>query len=146
MKREHLGLILGGLIPALCFSVSSAVQKFATSAGISSGLHLVTIGLTTACVGAIVCLVDGDWTGTQGGIGYSCIMGFAWASGVGSIAIALKKYGAQISQLVPLYNMNTLFAVAIGLVVLGEWRTVQPMKIIIAAVLIISGGIVASRA
>ena len=66
--------------------------------------------------------------------------------GIACIAIALKKYDAQISQLVPLYNMNTLFAVLIGMVAFAEWREVSLAKILISSVLIISGGVLASRA
>ncbi|MCB9143176.1 MAG: hypothetical protein H6646_12980, partial [Anaerolineales bacterium] len=55
------------------------------------------------------------------------------------------RFDGQISQLVPLYNMNTLVAVLIGLVVLAEWRTVDPRKLAIAAILIVLGGILAAR-
>src|SRR5688572_31667766 len=44
---------------------------------------------------------------TRGGIWYACLFGVCWATGTGCVGIALKKYGAQISQMVPLYNMNT---------------------------------------
>jgi uncharacterized membrane protein len=104
----------------------------------------MVIGLTSTVVGVVFC-ADGDWTWTRGGIGYACLFGVCWATGTGCVGIALKKYGAQISQLVPLYNMNTLVAVIIGLVAFQEWRTVQPLRISLAAVLIVAGGILASK-
>lgn len=36
----------------------------------------------------------------------------------------MARHDPQISQLVPLYIMNTLVAIAIGMAVLGEWREV----------------------
>jgi uncharacterized membrane protein len=136
MSRIQLSIIIGGLLPAVFFSLSSVAQKFSTSAGIGSGPLLVFIGLTVAAVGAVFSGVEGDWS----------FMGLAWGAGIACIAVALKKHGAQISQLVPLYNMNTLLAVLIGLIAFQEWREVHPGKLLTAAVLIISGGILASRA
>jgi uncharacterized membrane protein len=146
MSRIQLSIIIGGLLPAVFFSLSSVAQKFSTSAGIGSGPLLVFIGLTVAAVGAVFSGVEGDWSWTGKGAAYACFMGLAWGAGIACIAVALKKHGAQISQLVPLYNMNTLLAVLIGLIAFQEWREVHPGKLLTAAVLIISGGILASRA
>lgn len=146
MTRHNLAILIGGVLPALCFSLSSVAQKFSTTAGIGSGPLLVFIGLTVAAVGAVFSSIDGDWSWTRTGAAYACFMGLAWGAGIACIAVALKKYGAQISQLVPLYNMNTLLAVLIGMVAFAEWRAVQPTKILIAALLIIAGGVLASKA
>ena len=62
------------------------------------------------------------------------------------IAIALRRYNGQISQLVSLYNMNTLVAVLIGLILLSEWQTVNIVKIVASSVLIIVGGVLAATA
>ena len=58
----------------------------------------------------------------------------------------MTRYGGKLSQLVPLYNMNTLVAVAIGLVAFGEWQTVSWARVLGAAVLIVAGGILAATA
>lgn len=144
MTRHQLALLIGGVLPAVLLGLASIFQKLSTNAGLGAGLLLMVTGLTTAAVGAILHAAD-DRTWTGGGIGYACLFGVCWALATGGIAIALKKYSAQISQLVPLYNMNTLVAVAIGLIAFAEWRTVQPLRISLAAVLIVAGGILASR-
>lgn len=146
MTRSQLATIFGGFLPAVLFSFSSVSQKFSTAAGIGSGPLLIFIGFTVAAVGAVFAGFDGDWSWTGRGAAYACFMGLAWGAGIACIAIALKKYRAEISQLVPLYNMNTLLAVLIGMVAFAEWRTVHPGKILAAAVLIIAGGVLASRA
>ena len=46
-----------------------------------------------------------------------------------------------MSVLVPLYNMNTLVAVGIGLVLLGEWRDVSVWRLLAGAALIVAGGV-----
>lgn len=50
------------------------------------------------------------------------LFGLLWAAGTGAVTFALGRYGGQISQFAPLYNMNTLVAVLVGLVVFGEWQ------------------------
>ena len=103
-------------------------------------------GLTTALVGGVFLLLERDATIGQRSALYTVLFGLVWATAIGLIGIALGRFGGQISQLVPLYNMNTLIAVLIGLVVLAEWRNVDPRKLAVAAVLIVIGGIVAARA
>jgi hypothetical protein len=144
MTQQQLGLLIGGVLPAILLGLSGVSMKLGASTGIGTGPLLIVIGLTSTVVGAIFC-ADGDAAWTRGGIGSAILIGVCWATGTGCVGIALKKYGAQISQLVPLYNMNTLVAVVIGLVVFAEWRTVQPLRISLAAVLIVAGGILASR-
>jgi hypothetical protein len=52
----------------------------------------------------------------------------------------------QLTALCPLYNLNTLVAVAIGLAVLGEWREVVPWRVAVGAVLAVAGGVLAATA
>ena len=67
-------------------------------------------------------------------------MGLTWAVAAGLVAFALSKYSTPISKLVPLYNMNTLVAVCIGLVAFAEWKDVHISKLIIGSVLVVIGG------
>lgn len=50
------------------------------------------------------------------------------------------------SKLVPLFNMNTLVAVCLGLLVFSEWKNVHVLQLAVASVLIIIGGILATNA
>jgi glucose uptake protein GlcU len=144
MTRHQLSLLIGGVLPAICLGLSGACQKLSSAGGIGTGPFLIVTGLTSTVVGIIFC-ADGDSSWTRKGILFASAFGLFWATGTGCIGLALKKYGAQISQLVPLYNMNTLVAVFIGLVAFAEWRTVQPLRISLAAILIVAGGILASK-
>ena len=48
MSTATPGLLVGGLVPALGFGLSGAVQKSAAGAGIATGPYLVVIGLVVA--------------------------------------------------------------------------------------------------
>ena len=144
MSNSSLALLIGGLLPAVLFGLSGAVQKAAAGAGIGPGPYLIVIGTVVVVVGVAVAVVGGDLTLTRAGGGYAALFGLLWAAGVGSIAVALGRYGGRISQLVPLYNTNTLVAVLVGLAALGEWQTVQPGRLLLATALTIGGGVLAA--
>jgi hypothetical protein len=74
------------------------------------------------------------------------LFGVMWSAAMVCVAIALKRYNGQIGQLVSIYNMNTLVTVAIGLLLMSEWRNVNPGRLLLAAALICGGGILAANA
>lgn len=146
MSARVIAILLGGVLPALLLGLTGIFQKLSTNARIGTGPFLIGVGITTAVVGGAFMLLERDVTVNQKSALYTFLFGLVWAIAIGCIAIALRRFDGQISQLVPLYNMNTLVAVLIGLVVLAEWRTVDPRKLAVAAVLIVAGGILAARA
>ena len=139
-------LLIGGLLPALLFGLSGVIQKTCARTGIGTGPYLAITGLVVAAVGLVFAVAERDVTVGRAGATFTALFGACWALGIGCIAIALRRYGGQISQLVPLYNMNTLVAVLIGLVVLSEWREMHWGRLLMASALIVSGGILAASA
>lgn len=146
MSARVIAILLGGVLPALLLGLTGIFQKLSTNARIGTGPFLIGVGITTAVVGGAFMLLERDATISQRSALYTVLFGLVWAIAIGCIAIALRRFDGQISQLVPLYNMNTLVAVLIGLVVLAEWRTVDPRRLAVAAVLIVAGGILAAKA
>jgi len=144
MKSNTLSILLGGLLPALLFGLSGVVQKLSAKAGIGTGPFLVIVGLTVAVIGGLFTAVEQDTAVNRLSGLHAGLFGVLWGVGIAAIAIALGRYDGQISQLVPLYNMNTLVAVIVGLVVLSEWQSVEPARLLLGAVLTIAGGVVAA--
>ena len=58
----------------------------------------------------------------------------------------LLHLDGQIAQLVPLYNMNTLVAVILALIVFSEWQELQLVKLLLGTVLIVAGAIFVANA
>jgi uncharacterized membrane protein len=144
MPKETLALLIGGILPALLFGVSSVFQKTAAKAGITTGPYLICIGLVVVVAGMLLTFMQEDTTATQPGIAHACAYGVLWAAGIACIALSLARYDARISQLVPLYNLNTLVAVGIGLAVLGEWREINVWRLLVGALLAVLGGVLAA--
>lgn len=144
MSPKLMSLLLGGAAPAVLFGLASFFQKVSTKAGIGNGPFLIGTGLTTLAVGVVCFLIDRDSTVNARSAVYTIIYATSWSVAIACIAVAIRRYNGQISQLVPLYNMNTLVAVILGLVFLAEWRTVNPGRLLLASALIIAGGILAA--
>ena len=146
MSPQQLGLIIGGLLPALFYGVSSVFAKVSTTAGMPVGPHLICIGVAISLVGVgMQQVLPGPYPST-GAIVSSSMLGLLWGLGTGCVALGLIKYQVPLSKLVPLYNMNTLITVVLALIVFLEWKSVDPVKLSIGAVLVIVGGLLVSQA
>lgn len=146
MSLQALGLIIGGILPALFYGVSSVFAKSSTNAGMSVGGHLVFIGMAVSSTGLLFNLWLPGNIPSLFAIASSAMQGFFWALGTGCVVLGLLKYGAPLSKLVPLYNMNTLVTAGLALVIFAEWRQVNPGQLLVGAALIIVGGILVSGA
>ena len=143
MNNHSLSILIGGVAAAILLGISGVFQKSAQ--GISQGPYLIVVGLVITLVGGVWWWATRASEWSLPAIGYSALFALFWALATGCIAIGISRYGGNISQLAPLYNMNTLVAVLIGLTIMGESKTVHPLPICIGAVLIVAGGILAAR-
>ena len=146
MTSNLLGLMVGGLLPALFYGVSSVFAKSSTNAGMSVGGHLFVIGITVSITGLLFnVLLPGNVPSLMA-VASSSMQGVFWGVGTGCVVLGLLKYQAPLAKLVPLYNMNTLVTSGLALVIFAEWRAVNPLQLLVGAGLIVAGGILVSGA
>ena len=146
MTQNMSAIITGGILPALFFGVAGVFVKPSTQAGIGTGLYLVCVGLAVALVGLVFHLSVPDRTISVRSGGFAVLVGLTWGVAAGLVAFTLSKYSTPISTLVPLYNMNTLVAVCIGLVAFAEWKDVHVPQLIVGSVLVVLGGTLVANA
>ncbi len=146
MKPETLGLIVGGLVPALMFAIDGVSSKAAARAGISWAPFILVTGLTIAAVGALALLVDPDRRFTLAGAGFGVLKGVVWAVGSILVVYALDRLGAPLAQLAPLYNTNALVAAVIALVVFREHASVDVVRVLGGALLVVAGAALVASA
>lgn len=142
MTTSQTGLLIGGVLPAIIFGISGLFQKWGSSQGLGLGGYVVSVGLGCLTVGAILWFTTGEQnltfrTGTP-----AFLLGFFWAMGVTAISFALSHYGAPLSKITPLYNMNTLVTVIGALILFAEWKDVHLVKLTIGTLLILTGSVV----
>jgi uncharacterized membrane protein len=143
MTKHTVAILIGGLVPALLYGAAGVLQKTASKTDIGPGPYILIIGVVATVVGGIITLVSGDtsltWSGGVQTAGFAVL----WSAAIVSIMLALGRFEGPVSVIVPLYNMNTLIAVLLGLLVLGEWEGVNGWRLLAGAVLIVAGGALA---
>jgi uncharacterized membrane protein len=145
MKSQTTGILVGGILPAFGYAAFAVGTKIASQNGLGAGPLLVLVGAGCLVVGAFF------WRFLPAGMdaataGWGLLAGVAWAAGTGLVSLALSRWGVPIAKLNPLYNTNTLLTVAVGLIVFGEWREVNPWQLSFGAVLILAGSLLVSAA
>ena len=144
MSDTQLGILVGGIIPALLFGISGICQKLSNQHGISTGAYVVSVGTGVILVGVVLCLFNTSQSANIKSIVPAITMGICWGIGVLLVTMAITKYGTKLSVLAPLYNMNTLVTVIGALILFSEWKDLNVVKLMIGAVLIVAGGVLVS--
>jgi uncharacterized membrane protein len=143
MSKQTIAVLIGGLLPALLYGAAGVLQKTASRTGIGPGPYLLIIGLVATVIGAVTTFISRDTVVSWWGAIQTGGFGVLWSAAIVSIMLALGRFDGPVSVIVPLYNMNTLIAVLLGLIVLGEWNEVDHWRLLIGAVLIVAGGALA---
>ncbi|MDO8648919.1 MAG: hypothetical protein Q7R81_03985 [Candidatus Peregrinibacteria bacterium] len=140
-----LGILIGGVAAAVLYGVSGVFSKASTREGIGIGVFLVIIGGAIALTGIVIAIVWPGRVPNGRATAYAAALGFTWALGTVCVALALVRYQIPLGKLAPLYNMNTLVAVILSLIVFAEWQQVRMAQLLLGAVLIVVGGLLVAR-
>lgn len=148
MSSNTIGIILGGVLPAFLYGVFPLLVKLGNQHHLSPGALILCAGLAAAMLGAVYMLVFEHGFGGLSLVGgsYGLLAGLSWGLGALLVSYAIATYGTPVAVLTPLFNMNTLVAVLLGMVIFAEWKTLQVSYVVTGAILIVVGGIVISRA
>ena len=133
-------------MPGIIFGLTNTLVKASTEKGISIPFYVICTGAGTLLIGAIMLMVMKDTKVSLASGGYAFTAGALWAAGVSGLLIALPNYDASISIITPLFNMNTLVTVALGLWLFSEWQTVKVPQLLLGSLLIVIGGAVVAKA
>ena len=141
MSAKATALLVGGFLPAFIYGGSAIFQKFSTNVGISISTYLVSVGLGVAIAGLGFYIFDNTVPFSIKASSFAGLFGLTWGIASGLVAYSLLHFNIPISQLVPLYNMNTLIAVLLALVIFSEWKDLHTIKLLTGSVLIVIGAI-----
>jgi uncharacterized membrane protein len=146
MTDKSMGVVLGGLLPALCFGVASVLMKMAARAGIGPGPYVLSLAAGVALYGSFTALTQPGRVATTRGVVFALLTGLVWALGMALIQIALTRHHAAISQIVPLHMLNLAVTIALGFVLFAEARDLDAGRLVIGAILIGIGAVLVARA
>jgi transporter family protein len=140
MNKAYLGIFVGGLIPALFFGLGGFMQKLSARGGISLIPYTLFLGAGVLIGGLLFYPLQPQTSFSIKSAVIAVLIGISWALGMGLVKYGISAFGVPLSKLVPLYNMNTLIAVALGLIILAEWKQVNSLQLVAGAILIVIGG------
>ena len=146
MTDKTLGVILGGFLPALCFGASSVLMKLAARAGVGLGTYVLSLAVGVGLFGVFTLLTRGGHGFTGRGVLFAVLVGATWALGMALIQVALTRYHAAISQIVPLHMLNLIVTIALGFLLFAEARDIDAGRLVIGAVLMGLGAILVAGA
>ena len=145
MSSKSTALLLGGFLPAIIYGGSALFQKASTSLGISLSAYLVATGLGVALVGLGFYFFENTFSFTTKSGLYAGAFGLTWGIASGLVAYTLLHFKIPIAQLVPLYNMNTLVAVILALIVFSEWKELHAIQLLSGSALIVAGAVLVAN-
>ena len=146
MSAKTTALLIGGFLPAFIYGGSAIFQKLSTNIGISISMYLIAVGIGVAIAGVGFYFFDSTTAFSFKASSYAGIFGLTWGIASGLVAYSLLHFNIPISQLVPLYNMNTLIAVLLALLIFSEWKDLNTIKLVLGSVLIVIGAIFVANA
>ncbi|MFK7795735.1 MAG: hypothetical protein AB8B89_10340 [Gammaproteobacteria bacterium] len=146
MSTKTTALLIGGFLPAFIYGGSAIFQKLSTNIGISISMYLIAVGIGVVVAGIGFYFFDNSIAFSIKASSYAGIFGLTWGIASGLVAYSLLHYKTPISQLVPLYNMNTLVAVLLALLIFSEWKDLHIIKLISGSILIVIGAIFVANA
>ena len=146
MTTKTTALLIGGFLPAFIYGGSAIFQKLSTNIGISISMYLIAAGIGVVVAGIGFYLFDNTTVFSIKASSYAGMFGLTWGIASGLVAYTLLNFSVPISQLVPLYNMNTLVAVLLALLIFSEWKDLNTIKLLSGSVLIVIGAIFVANA
>ena len=141
MSSKATALLVGGFLPAFIYGASAIFQKFSTNVGISISTYLVSVGLGVAVAGIGFYFFENTVQFSIKASSFAGLFGLTWGIASGLVAFSLIQFSIPLSQLVPLYNMNTLIAVLLALIFFSEWKDLNSVKLLSGSALIVIGAI-----
>ena len=137
--------IVYGLIAAVFFALNTVIYKAAQQKGNFSPYYgILMFGIGAMIVSVIFFLLKPSFEFEWKSSSLAIIAGAVWAIGMIMVAIAISQK-ADVARLAPIYNINTILAVLMGIIFLKEIPDASQMiRVIGGAVLVVIGAILVS--
>jgi glucose uptake protein GlcU len=145
-SKRHQALLVGGVLPALVLGLYGPLMKHAIRGGLGTGEFLVLFGVMLGGVGLACRPARNGRPISRAAVVTGIVTGVLWTLGTALTLVALGRLGAGISQITPLFNMNTLVVVLLGLWLFKEHRHVRPTPLLIGTILVVIGAVLVARA
>jgi uncharacterized membrane protein len=139
VKPEWLALLVGGVLPALCFGVDGLASKLAARAGLGLAPLVVITGLCVTLGGVALYAFGADRTWSHAGAAWASAKGLAWVSGTALVVFAITRLDAPLAKIAPIYATSVIISVVLALALLGEAERLAIGRLVLGVALAVVG-------
>jgi len=144
MNSNYTGILLGGLLPAVLYGICGICTKASNRQGISLNHFILFAGAGVIFVAFLSFAIFKEKSMSPRSAIQAFLVGATWAGGLAIVAMALTKYDAPISLIAPLNATACLITILLALWMFSEWKDVHVARLLIGAILIVTGGMLVS--
>ncbi len=144
MNSNYLGMILGGVIPAIIFGLGGILVKASNQEGISLNYLILFSGMGALIISILAFILFKEKSVNVKSCVYAFFVGATWACGVLLVAMALIKYNTPMSIISPLNCTACFVTVLLALVIFSEWKSLHVLRLVVGTVLIVTGAMLVS--
>lgn len=148
MKEINMqGIIIGGILPALFIGLALTLLKQAGILGLSPGNTMIVISIGVFVTGTIASLLlKESFSFTPKATAIALGAGLSWATGTLLMSYAVNKLALPMSISASLAAANALVTLSLSLLFFKEAANLHTTKLIIGALLIVSGTVMVTLA
>lgn len=144
MNSNYIGMIVGGIVPAIIFGLGGVFVKASNQEGISINYFILFSGMGALIISILAFIVFQEKSiNVRSGI-YAFFVGATWALGILLVTMALIKYNTPMSIISPLNCTACFVTVLFVLIIFSEWKSLHVIRLGIGTVLIVVGAMLVS--
>jgi hypothetical protein len=129
MNAHYMGIIIGGILPAILFGIGGVFVKTSNQQGISLNYFATLSGLGIIVVSMFSFLVFKEKSVNIKSVINAFLVGATWLAGILLVALALTKYKIPLSIILPLNCTICLFIAVLAIFILSEWKEIRVMHL-----------------
>ena len=139
MNATYVGILLGGLLPAVIFGVCGVCLKASNQHGIGPGYCLLFAGAGALAVALVLLVMFRGQSVNARSATQAFLVGVTWAAGLALMSLAMTRYRVPVSVIGPLTATACLVTAALALWWFSEWKDVLVVRLLAGAILIVVG-------
>lgn len=142
------GLVIGGIIPAICLGLGTLFVRASLGAGASIPTYVAIVGTTIGVLGWASMAVTGHTAGLGAtpAVGWAACMGVVWSLAIACISYAMATLKIPVSIIAPFTNSNCVVALVGGALVFSEWHHINGPRALAGTLLVVAGASVVATA
>jgi glucose uptake protein GlcU len=144
MNSNYIGMIVGGIVPAVIFGLGGIFVKASNQEGISINYLILFSGMGALSISILAFMLFGEKSMSVKSCIYAFLVGATWALGVFLVTMALIKYNTPMSIISPLNCTACFVTVLLALIIFSEWKNLHIIRLVVGTVLIVVGAILVS--